>query len=422
MKPQFVIFRFRSVTLLSLGAPLGFATALAFFMGACGPGLSGRTGAEGSAPSTAALEVSGTIAVSPTNSEEVIVVKDEDKEAVCAQTDCEPNYVYSIGETQPGESSSGDVAAEALGVGSEVSSLYARKILGVEKAWESTLGSENVIVAVIDTGVEIDHPDLKDNIYTNELEAAGTDSEDRDANGYAHDVHGWDFYEDKPLTKDENGHGTHCAGIIAASLNHMGVVGIAPKVKIMPLRFMGPDGRGDTRAAIRAIYYAINNGAKVISNSWGGPGGSALLGKAVAAARKKGILFVAAAGNDSSNNDYSPSYPANYPGVVSVASTDAQDALSGFSNYGAQSVVLAAPGSNIYSTYIGHTYKSLSGTSMATPQVAGALALGLSALKKDVTVNKVVKSLCDTSDRIHLDATICGRMNVGRFVTALAHF
>jgi subtilisin family serine protease len=188
----------------------------------------------------------------------------------------------------------------------------------------------------------------------------------------------------------------------------------------MPLRFIGPEGQGSTADAIEAIRYATKMGARVISASWGGGGYSSLLDQAVQDAQKAGVIFVAAAGNDGKDITRSPTYPANLNGVIAVAATDSYDQLTYFSNYGASSVMIAAPGDQILSTYVGHGYKTLSGTSMATPQVAGAIALALSK-NKSVQSSAIKSALCGSADPIRSGGSgvQCGRINIGRFVKAI---
>lgn len=252
------------------------------------------------------------------------------------------------------------------------------------EAWSQTTGSSDTAVAVIDTGVDISHPDLENNIWTNPDEVAGNNKDD-DGNGYVDDVHGWDFYnEDKTVYDSGDGdtHGTHVAGTIAAEGNNdIGVTGINWRASIMPLKFLGPKG-GYTSDAVEAIDYAVAEGAMISNNSWGGGGKSQALQDAISRADAAGHLFVAAAGNGGSDgvgddNDVAPAYPASYTNsnIISVAATDASDGLASFSNFGEESVDLGAPGVGILSTLPGNTYGSYSGTSMATPHVAGVAAL-----------------------------------------------
>lgn len=253
------------------------------------------------------------------------------------------------------------------------------------EAWDIQKGSQSAVIAVIDTGVDYTHPDLAANIWTNPGEIPG-DGIDNDGNGFIDDVRGWDFYNNDNDPFDDQGHGTHVAGIIGARGNNAtGVAGVNWNVKIMPLKFLDSGGWGTTADAIKAINYATAMNAHVMSNSWGGGGYSQFLKNAIAAANAKGILFVAAAGNDSSDNDIIPAYPASFdvPNVIAVAATDHNDQIADFSNYGVASVDLGAPGVDIYSTVPSGScslcdssgYRRLSGTSMATPYVSGAAGL-----------------------------------------------
>ena len=206
---------------------------------------------------------------------------------------------------------------------------------------------------------------------------------------------------------DENGHGTHCAGIIGAEGdNEEGIAGINWKVEIMPLKFLGRGGFGTTKDAIEAINYAIDRKQKgvnvrVISASWGSTAYSKALEDAIRAAGEEGILFVAAAGNDGTSNDKRPHYPSNYnlPNVISVAALDRADTLASFSNFGAKTVHIAAPGKEILSTWLKDDYREASGTSMATPHVAGVAALIL-ANEPNITVEKLRERILKSVDKI----------------------
>lgn len=248
------------------------------------------------------------------------------------------------------------------------------------KAWELTKGDSDIVIAVIDTGVDYNHPDLKQNRWINTEEIAGNGIDD-DGNGYIDDIYGYNFAKNTSDPMDRNGHGTHCAGTIGAIHdNSVGVSGVMANVKMMAVKFLGDDGSGSLEGAIKAIDYATNKNVDIMSNSWGGGGRSQALLDAIMRASDKGIIFVAAAGNSSANNDASPSYPASYetPNMVSVASMTAQNTLSSFSSYGRNSVHIAAPGTNILSTVPNGKYDVYSGTSMATPHVSGILGLLLS--------------------------------------------
>ena len=246
-----------------------------------------------------------------------------------------------------------------------------------ERAWSITKGDKKVVVAVIDTGVDYNHPDLKNNMWINEKEIPGNGIDD-DNNGYIDDVYGWNAHGNNGNPMDGNDHGTHCAGTIGAEHNNgIGVAGVMADVSLMAVKFLGDDGSGSLADAVEAIDYATKMNVDVMSNSWGGGGFSQALEDSIKAAKDKGIVFVAAAGNDGSNNDSRPSYPASYQveNVISVASHTAQDTLSSFSNFGKRSVHVAAPGSNVLSTTPGNQYKVFSGTSMATPHVSGIVGL-----------------------------------------------
>jgi len=222
------------------------------------------------------------------------------------------------------------------------------------EAWVSTTGSKNVIVAVVDEGVNISHPDLKNNIWINADEVPNNGIDD-DKNGYVDDIRGYDFANDDETVYDAydgDRHGTHVAGIIGAQGNNgIGGTGVNWNVTIMPVKFLGPGG-GDDFAGAESIMYAVDNGAKVINCSWGGEGSSPVIEDAIAYANKKGVLIAAAAGNDGANVDTTSFWPAasDSPNVISVAATDDHDKLADFSNYGSRTVDLAAPGVDVTST------------------------------------------------------------------------
>jgi len=272
------------------------------------------------------------------------------------------------------------------------------------EAWATQTGSNDVLVAVIDTGVDYDHEDLKEQMWINPGESGGgkeRNGVDDDNNGYKDDYRGWNFAFDSNDPYDNNGHGTHCAGMVGAVGNNgKGVAGVNWRVKIMALKFLGQDGSGTTEDAAEAIIYAAKMGAKISSNSWGGGENSRTLQDAIQFAHDRGALFIAAAGNESSNTDRTPNYPSTYavPNVVAVASSDRNDALSSFSNYGRYTVDLAAPGSSILSAQPLSRYQLLSGTSMATPHVAGAAAL-IWAQYPTLNMKQVIVRMYGSTDR-----------------------
>jgi hypothetical protein len=247
-------------------------------------------------------------------------------------------------------------------------------------AWDISTGSSQTVVAVIDSGVLRTHPDLAANTWVNPDEIPGNGIDD-DGNGLVDDLYGWDFANNDSDPTDDNSHGTHCAGTIGAVGNNgVGITGVAWNVKIVGLKFLGSNGSGSTSNAVKAVDYCFRKKIRISNNSWGGGGYSSSLYNAIKNAQSVGHLFIAAAGNNGRDNDATPHYPSSYdlPNVISVASIDRYDARSSFSNWGLTSVDLGAPGSSIYSTILNNGYGSKSGTSMATPHVAGAAAVLLS--------------------------------------------
>lgn len=274
--------------------------------------------------------------------------------------------------------------------------------VNVVPLWEQGFkGSRNVLVAVIDTGIDFTHPDLKDNMFVNAGEVAGNGKDD-DGNGFVDDVNGWNFAANSNASKDDHGHGSHCAGTIGGVGNNgMGVVGVNWEVSLLPVKFLDASGGGSLQGAIESINYARLMKANIMSNSWGGGGYSEALKKAIEDARDAGIIFVAAAGNESNNNDSSPTYPAAYDvaNVIAVAATDNRDTIAGFSNFGTRTVHVAAPGVKVYSTVKDGGYDTYSGTSMACPHVAGVSALLLAA-NPTWTVAEIKDRLIKTSDKV----------------------
>jgi subtilisin family serine protease len=254
-------------------------------------------------------------------------------------------------------------------------------------AWELSQGA-GVVVAVIDTGARIDHPDLAPNIWTNFDEIPGNGVDD-DRNGYVDDVHGIDLTQTVPGQdlSDGNGHGTHVAGIIAAAANGHGVVGVAYKAKLMIIKALDASGSGTMSAVAEGIRYAAANGARIINMSLGGDTPDPRVQEAIAAAAAANVLVVCSAGNAARNIDQQPSFPVSIPApnVIGVAATAPADgrSLSSFSNYGQLTVGLAAPGEQVLSTANDGTYATKSGTSMAAPHVAGVAAL-MAAVRADL--------------------------------------
>jgi subtilisin family serine protease len=289
------------------------------------------------------------------------------------------------------------------------------------KAWLKTRGSNKIVVAVLDSGVDYTHSDLIGNIW---LRPDNVPQYTDDEIGTFNDLNGFNAAENSGDPMDDNGHGTHCAGIIGAEGNNdEGITGINWNVQIMPLKFMGRGGFGTTKDAIEAINYAIDrkrNGVnvRVINASWGSTSYSKALEDAIRAAGEEGILFVAAAGNSTVNNDKKPHYPSNYdlPNVISVAALDRNDALTSFSNYGAKTVHIAAPGKDILSTWLNNDYREASGTSMAAPQVAGVAALVLSS-EPNLSVEKLRERILKSADKIDsLNGKVenSGRLNAAK--------
>jgi len=290
-------------------------------------------------------------------------------------------------------------------------------------AWTVTTGSDKVVVAVLDSGVDYTHTDLASNIWIrpNSIPAY----EDREL-GTIQDYHGFNAVDDSADPMDDNGHGTHCAGIIGAEGgNDIGIAGVNWKVQIMPLKFMNKSGYGTTKAAIEAINYVIDRkkagvNVRVISASWGSTQKSRALEDVIRKAGEAGILFVAASGNASTNNDRSPHFPSSYnlPNVISVAALDRNDQLATFSNYGVKSVAIAAPGVDILSTWLGDEYEEKSGTSMATPVISGVAAL-IVAHNPNISVDQLREKILasvDPLDSLKGKVATGGRINAAKAV------
>ena len=285
--------------------------------------------------------------------------------------------------------------------------------LDAPEGWDIRSTAGSVVVAVIDTGIRYTHEDLVANMWINSGEIAGNGLDD-DRNGVVDDVYGMDAYNSDGDPMDGNGHGTHCAGTIGGvGNNRIGVTGVAWGVKLMGCKFLSDTGSGTDSDAIRCIDYARSKGAKVLSNSWGGGGASTSVQAAVERCRSAGVIFVAAAGNESNNNDSFASYPASYTAdnIVSVAATTKSDGLASFSNYGSVSVDLGAPGEGIYSTVSSsnNAYATYSGTSMATPHVAGVLAMLVAQFPTE-SYSSLVTRLLNGTDKV---ASLLGKTKSG---------
>jgi subtilisin family serine protease len=285
-------------------------------------------------------------------------------------------------------------------------------------AWDITTGSPQTLLAVVDSGVSLAHPDLAGSGWVNPAETgAGREANriDDDGNGLIDDARGWDWVGTDADPADVNGHGTHVAGIAGARAdNGQGVAGVSWRTRLMALRVLGPDGTGTVADVVRAYRYAAAQGARIVNASLGSPSFSRAEQDAIAAA--PAVLFVVAAGNGGhdgigDDTDRTPEYPCAYPlaNIVCVASTNRRDQLSAFSNYGARAVDLAAPGERILSTGLGGSYLYLSGTSMATPHVAGAAAL-LLAERPDLGVGELRAALLGGVDR---PESLTGRVATG---------
>ncbi|MEQ9355156.1 S8 family serine peptidase [Coleofasciculus chthonoplastes] len=314
----------------------------------------------------------------------------------------EPNYTISLNTTIPNDSDFNQLWG--LNNTGQTGGIPDADIDAPE-AWDSATGN-NIVVGVIDTGVDYTHPELINNMWTNPGEIPG-DGIDNDGNGYVDDYYGWDFINNDNNPFDDEGHGTHVAGTIAAEgNNNSGVIGVAPNAQIMALKIFNSNGTTSLFSEIQAIEYAIMMGANLTNNSWGGGGYSQGLYDAIAAAGQAGQLFIAAAGNGGfdgigDNNDVTPHYPSNYDldNIICVAATDDCDNLASFSNYGVTSVDLGAPGVDIYSTIPGGGYASYNGTSMATPHVSGVAAL-IWSQNPHLSASEVKNQILSTVDPI----------------------
>lgn len=272
-------------------------------------------------------------------------------------------------------------------------------LVNAPEAWANGYTGEGVVVAVVDTGVDYNHEDLKNNIWMNSKEIPDNGIDD-DGNGYIDDARGWNFDSNNNDTLDDNGHGTHVSGTIAGENNDYGVTGIAYNAKIMPVKVLNESGSGYYSAIANGIHYAADNGANVINLSLGGDYSSSTLKSAIAYASSKGVIVVMAAGND---GESLPDYPARYANNygIAVGAVDSSNNIADFSNRSGNNELayVTAPGVDIYSTVPGNEYATLSGTSMATPHVAGVVALMLSANRNltDAEVRQIIKDTAGNS-------------------------
>jgi len=340
----------------------------------------------------------------------------------------EPDYPVHVLETFPNDPSFGDLWG--LHNTGQTGGLPDADIDAPE-AWDLLTGSSTVVVASIDTGVDYTHPDLAANMWRNMAEYNGTAGVDDDGNGYVDDIYGIDPANGDSDPMDDHGHGTHTSGTIGAVGNNgVGVTGVNWNVQIMALKFLSADGVGYTSDAVTAVEYMTTMkttyGVNLVAsnNSWGGGGYSKALEDAIIASNEAGIMFVAAAGNISNNNDVNPSYPASYEmdGVIAVAATDHNDVLASFSSFGAASVDLGAPGVDILSTLPGSQFGANSGTSMATPHVAGAVAL-LAAYNPEATLDELKTAILEGADPVPDLAGITltgGRLNLANSLALIS--
>lgn len=291
--------------------------------------------------------------------------------------------------------------------------LWGMEAIRANKAWKLEKGSRQTVVAISDTGIYGEHNDLQDNLWQNPGETGqdakgrnkATNGIDDDNNGFVDDVIGWNFETDSSKPTDFHFHGTHVAGTVGAVGGNSGIVGVSWNISLMITKFLGHHGGGTTEDAIQAIVYAADNGARVMNCSWGGDGVSQAVYDAIEYAKTKGMLIVAAAGNSAHNTDKKPHTPSSLDNdnIIAVAAMDNVDDMpSYFSNLGAQTVDLAAPGSDILSTFnprwrsgLRKQYMKLSGTSMAAPHVTGLLGLMFSA-RPDLTWYEAKKIIMDS--------------------------
>jgi subtilisin len=323
------------------------------------------------------------------------------KAVTTASTGFNSSYGYGLvnAAAAVSQASGRSVAAEVPNKGGVNTGLDQVK---APEAWSQGYTGNGIVVAVVDSGVDYNHVDLSQNIWTNSKEIPGNGVDD-DGDGYVDDVHGWDFVNNDSDPNDENGHGTHVAGTIAAANNGVGVTGVAYNAKIMPVRVLDSDGSGNTTDIAKGVVYAADRGANVINLSLGGHP-SAELARSIVYATQKGAVVVMAAGNDGTSQPEAPADLASYAGVA-VGSVDSSDKLTYFSDRaGSQALsYVVAPGVNIVSTTPHNTYAAETGTSMSTAYVSGVAALILSANPR-LSVSQVTSILTHTASSTGLIA------------------
>ena len=287
-------------------------------------------------------------------------------------------------------------------------------------AWATRTGCAKV--AILDTGIDTDHPDLAPNVYKSSDKP--NNGKDDDKNGYVDDTYGWNVIKGKGSGEDDNGHGTHVSGIVAGRGNNAnGSSGVCWSAKLVAVKFMNSKGKGSTSDAIAGIDYAVKNGAKIVNCSFGSSSKSSSLHDAVDYAQDHNVLLVVAAGNDSENIDKNPIYPASYTdsNILAVAASTDDDTLASFSNFGSEAVDVAAPGDSIFSTYLGGGYKYLSGTSMAAPYAAGTAAM-LRKQESDATYGNLryaIRHKVDKPPALTGKVAYDGRLNVQKALAAI---
>lgn len=302
------------------------------------------------------------------------------------------------------------------------------------KAWSVSQGDKGIVVAVIDTGADVNHEDLSNNIWTNPgetgLDKNGKDKAsndiDDDGNGFVDDVHGWNFVSNNNSLTDNHGHGTHVSGIIGAEAgNNKGIAGISPKVSLMQLKYFDPKvpNTDNLKNTIAAIKYAIKMKVNIINYSGGGTEYSKEEFEAVQEAQKNGILFVAAAGNERSNSDHNKYYPADYglTNIISVTAIDPSTEVLPSSNYGIQTVDIAAPGQGILSTLPNNNYGTMTGTSQATAFVTGAAVLFMAHRKvnEPEKIKEYILSTGDSQSSLLAKTKTSKKLNLFRVLTSL---